>query len=257
MLIDWFTVIAQALNFLILVWLLKRFLYKPILHAVEAREKRIADELRDADAKKAEAQRERDQFQRKNEDFAQQRDGLLRKAEEEAKTERQRLLAQARKDAETLRNKFKQALENERASLNHTIAARIQQEVLALTRKTLADLAGENLEARITDVFVRHLHDLNGEEENKLRSLLQQSHQTPHVRSAFDLPPPQRAAIQRTLNEKFGTPIQIEFETSPGLVSGIELAIDGHKIAWSIPEYLTSLEKSLDTLTPGKDDKQS
>jgi F-type H+-transporting ATPase subunit b len=57
MLIDWFTVGAQAINFIILVWLLKRFLYKPILDAVDAREKRVATELADADAKKAEAKR--------------------------------------------------------------------------------------------------------------------------------------------------------------------------------------------------------
>ncbi len=50
MLIDWFTVGAQALNFLILVWLMKRFLYKPILNAIDAREKKIAAELADADA---------------------------------------------------------------------------------------------------------------------------------------------------------------------------------------------------------------
>ena len=54
MLIDWFTVGAQTINFLILVWLMKRFLYKPILHAIDAREERIAKELADADAKKAE-----------------------------------------------------------------------------------------------------------------------------------------------------------------------------------------------------------
>ncbi len=60
MLIDWFTVVAQALNFLILVWLLKRFLYKPILNALDAREKRIAAELADADARKAEARQERE-----------------------------------------------------------------------------------------------------------------------------------------------------------------------------------------------------
>ncbi len=57
MLIDWFTVGAQALNFLILVWLMKRFLYKPILHAIDEREKRIATELANADKKKAEAQK--------------------------------------------------------------------------------------------------------------------------------------------------------------------------------------------------------
>ena len=84
MLIDWFTVGAQALNFLILVWLLRRFLYKPILHAIDAREKRIATELADADAKKAEAQRERDEFQHKNEEFDQQRAALLRQATDEA-----------------------------------------------------------------------------------------------------------------------------------------------------------------------------
>ena len=85
MLIDWFTVGAQALNFLILVWLMKHFLYKPIIHAIDEREKRIAKELADADAKKAEAQKEHDEFQHKNEEFDQQRAGNLeqRVAEEE------------------------------------------------------------------------------------------------------------------------------------------------------------------------------
>jgi len=79
MLIDWFTVGAQVLNFLILVWLLKRFLYKPILHAIEEREKRIAAELANADKKKAEAQKERDEFKHKNEEFDQQHAALLSK----------------------------------------------------------------------------------------------------------------------------------------------------------------------------------
>jgi F-type H+-transporting ATPase subunit b len=51
MLIDWFTVGAQVLNFLILVWLMKRFLYQPILDAIDAREQRIAAELANAAAK--------------------------------------------------------------------------------------------------------------------------------------------------------------------------------------------------------------
>ena len=57
MLINWFTVLAQAINFLILVWLLKRFLYKPILHAIDEREKGIATQLADVEAKKAVAQK--------------------------------------------------------------------------------------------------------------------------------------------------------------------------------------------------------
>src|SRR5271165_4865540 len=110
MLIDWFTVGAQVLNFLILVWLLKHFLYKPILNAVDAREKRIAAELADADAKKTEAQKERDEFQHKNEVFDQQRAALLSKATEEATAERQRLLDDARKAADALSVKRAEAL---------------------------------------------------------------------------------------------------------------------------------------------------
>ena len=90
MLIDWFTVVAQALNFLILVWLMKRFLYKPVLNAIDAREKRIAMELADAKSKKAEAKKDRDEFQQKNEEFDGQRAALLSKATEEAKAERAR-----------------------------------------------------------------------------------------------------------------------------------------------------------------------
>src|SRR5271156_6367849 len=148
MLIDWFTVGAQALNFIILVWLLKRFLYKPILNAVDAREKRIAAELADADAKRAEAQKEREEFQRKNETFDQQRSALLSKATDEANAERQRLLDDARQAADALSVKRTDALTNDAHRLNQAIARRTRQEVFAVARKVLTDLASTSLEER-------------------------------------------------------------------------------------------------------------
>src|SRR5476651_184168 len=141
MLIDWTTVGAQALNFLILVWLMKRFLYKPILRAVDEREKRIAAELADADAKRAEAKKDRDEFQRKNEEFDQQRAALLTKATDEAKAERQRLLDEAHKVADALSAKRSEALKNDAQNLNEAVARRTQDEVFAIARKTLTDLA--------------------------------------------------------------------------------------------------------------------
>ncbi|TFG82893.1 MAG: F0F1 ATP synthase subunit B, partial [Chromatiales bacterium] len=122
MLIDWFTVLAQVVNFLILVWLLKRFLYRPILDAIDAREKRIARELAQADAKKAEAQKERDEFQHKNEAFEQQRAALFGKATDEAKAERQRLLDDARQAADTLAARREEALRREQQSLNEALS---------------------------------------------------------------------------------------------------------------------------------------
>src|SRR5271163_4623099 len=131
MLINWFTVCAQAINFLILVWLLKRFLYKPILHAIDEREKGIAAQLASAEAKGATAQKERDDFHHKNEVFDQQRAALMTKATDEAKVERHPLLAEAKKDAHTLRAKRQDALQIERKNLNQEILRRTQEEVFA------------------------------------------------------------------------------------------------------------------------------
>ena len=92
MLIDWFTVSAQALNFFILVWLLKRFLYQPILDAIDAREKRVASELESAASTMKEANEARDKYQKNNSDLLRDRESILEKATQEAGTERQRLL---------------------------------------------------------------------------------------------------------------------------------------------------------------------
>lgn len=139
--LDWFTVGAQTLNFLILVWLMKRFLYKPILHAIDAREQRIAAELADADAKKAEAKKQRDEFQRKNTEFDQQRAALLSQATDEVETERRRMLDEARRAADALRANRQVALEREQRSLNEELTRRTREEVFAIARKTLVDLA--------------------------------------------------------------------------------------------------------------------
>jgi F-type H+-transporting ATPase subunit b len=253
MLIDWFTVGAQALNFLILVWLMKRFLYTPILNAIDAREKRIAKELADADAKKVEAQKERDEFQHKNEEFDQQRAALLSKATDEAKAERQRLLDEARKAADALSAKRQETLRNDAQNLNQAISRRTQQEVFAIARKALADLATTSLEERMGEVFTRRLRTMDGNAKAGLAKALKTASDPALVRSAFDLPAEQRAAIQNALNETFSAEIHVRFETAPDLVSGIELTTNGQKVAWSIADYLASLEKGVGELLKEKD----
>jgi len=253
MLIDWFTVGAQAINFIILVWLLKRFLYKPILDAVDAREKRVATELADADAKKAEAKKERDEFQHKNEEFDQQRAALLSKATEEAKAERQRLLGEARQAADALSAKRQETLRSDAHNLSEAISRRTRQEVFAIARKALTDLATTSLEERLAEVFTRRLREMDGKAKAGLAEALKSASDPALVRSAFDLPEEQRAAIQNALNETFSAKIRVRFETAPDLVSGIELTANGQKVAWSIADYLASLEKGVDELLKEKD----
>jgi F-type H+-transporting ATPase subunit b len=246
--IDWFTVGAQVLNFLILVWLLKRFLYRPILNAIDAREQRIAKELADAERRKTEAEKERETFRNKNEEFDRQRHEFLSRAKDEAEVERQRLLDGARQAADDLRAKRQDALKREQENLHNEIALRTREEVFAIARKTLTDLAGTSLEERMSEVFTRRVRELNDEAKEGLAKALKASSDPVLVRSAFDLPSEQRAAIQQALDETLSTEIQFRFESAPDVISGIELTVNGWKVAWSIADYLASLEKSVGEL---------
>ncbi|OIQ78764.1 ATP synthase subunit b, sodium ion specific [mine drainage metagenome] len=245
MLIDWFTVGAQAFNFLILVWLMKRFLYKPILDAIDAREKRIASALVDADAKLAEARKQHDEFQHRNEAFDRQRAELLAQATTDAKAERQRLLDEARQAADALSAKRQETLRYDAHNLNQAIRRQTQQEVFAIARKVLADLATTSLEERLGEVFTRRLREMDEHAREDLGAALRTAPSPAIVRSAFDLPADQRAAIQNALNETFSAEIQIRFETAPDLIGGIELSTNGQKLAWSISNYLASLEQDV------------
>lgn len=253
MIIDWFTIVAQVLNFLILVWLMKRFLYKPILYAIDEREKRIATELANADRKKAEAQKENDDFKQKNQVFDQQRATLLSNAVNEAQVERQRLLDEAQKAATALSTKRLEMLRNEEHNLHQAISRKTQEEVFAIARKALTDLAGASLEERLSEVFTRRLRDMDSQAKASLAEALKTTSDPALVRSTFDLPAEQRATIQNALNETFSADIPIRFATTPDLISGIELTTNGLKVAWSIADYLVSLEKGITELLQEKD----
>jgi F-type H+-transporting ATPase subunit b len=248
MLIDWFTVAAQIVNFLILVWLLKHFLYKPILDAIDAREKRVAAELADADAKKAEAEKERADFEDKNKAFDQQRSALLAKATDEAKAERERLVDQAKKNADGLRAVQAVALHSDQIRLGNEFTALAEKEVFAIARKTLTDLATASLEARIVDVFTRRLRELDLKAKELLGNALKNSPQPALISSAFELPKEQKDAIQNALNEDFSTEVRLSFAISPDAICGIELSANGQKVAWSIASYLTEFDKKVTAL---------
>ncbi len=245
MIIDWFTVIAQALNFLVLLLLMKRFLYKPILKAIDAREKRIALALADAEAKKAEAQQEKNDFQRKNEEFDRQRATLFGKASEEAKTEGRRLLTQARQAADAYHAQRQEALQREQQRINDEISRLTLDEVFAIARKTLSELADASLEERMSKIFRHRLQELDDEKMACLTKALKTSSDPVFVRSAFPLPSEQQREIQQALNNTFSAEINVQFETAPQVISGIELVANGRQVAWSIKEYLESLERNV------------
>jgi F-type H+-transporting ATPase subunit b len=248
MLIDWFTVGAQLLNFLILVWLLKHFLYKPILDAIDAREKRIAAELADALAKQAAADGERAEFLSKSRALDAQRGALLAKAAADAKAERERLVAEARKEADGLRVQQENAIRDDQVKMSQEMTRLAQQEVFAIARKALADLAAASLEERMGEIFTRRLREMDAKSKESLAAALKPPSEPAVLRSTFEMPANERAIIQNALNETFAGDIHIRFETTPDTICGIELTAKGQKLAWSIAEYLALLEQNAASL---------
>ncbi|TDV50281.1 ATP synthase F0 subcomplex B subunit [Pseudomonas graminis] len=247
MLIDWFTVGAQVVNFLILVWLMKRFLYQPVLSAIAAREQNISDELADAARTKAQAHQQQDAFEKKNQAFDEQRAALLSKAIDEANAERSRLLVEARKNAAQASSDQAKALIDETQRLHDDLVRLTQEQVYDISRRVLADLASVSLEQRACEVFIQRLRSLDDRAREALSTALKvASPQAPALlRSAFELPVAQQNAIQTAIDECFGQTIALEFQILPELVSGVALSVNGLKVAWSIADYLEAISTTL------------
>jgi len=250
--INWFTVIAQVINFLVLVWLLKRFLYKPILKAVEDREKKITSQVKDADHLKAEAKKEQDDFIKKNTDFDQQKKELMDKAVADANTQRQKLFDEVKDAANKLNTKLETASKEKQHTENLEIAKRTQTEVFAIARKALSELASVSLEELSVETFIKRMKDLKDEEKQKLIEAFKSDENTILVRSAFDLPVKQQDDISKAVDAVLETKTPLQFKTTPDIISGIELTINGYKLAWSFSEYLHSLEKNVSETTKEK-----
>lgn len=262
MLIDWFTVGAQALNFIILVWLLKRFLYKPVLDAIDAREKRIAAALADADQMKAEAQKKQDAYQQKNDEFDRQREEMISKVAEEAKAEHDKLTEESRTKIEAELAARKKSMQDEMHKIQKSITQLTRSEVLSISRKTLSDLAGVSLEDRIVEVFVTKLCSLKGENLDQFVAAMKTDTTQIYVRTAFGLSEDQKNSVEAAFNKAVSDTVQLQFETAPDIVSGIELRGSGQKVSWSIDGYLSTLEDEVNQLfadqpivEPKSDDK--
>lgn len=248
MLIDWFTVCAQIINFLILIWLLNRFLYKPILNAIDAREQRIASQLEYATQMKTEAENARMDYEQKIAGFEQQRLMQMNEAAQQAESERQQLIEKARRETAELKQQWLDALSGEQNSLNQQLSQRIEQEVFKIARKTLHDLSSTELEQQITTVFIQRL-------QTQAKQLATQLNQSPSgepcraiIRSQFTLTTDQQSAIDNALNDIIQQPLTVQFQSNSSTCFGIECVIGSFKIAWNIDDYLERMQASFNTL---------
>ncbi len=233
--IDWLTVTAQVVNFLVLVWLLKRFLYQPVITAMATREQRIATRLNEASEREQQAEAERRRLRQETEALEQSREEKLAQARRAVDEEKRKQLDEARREIDRQHRIWRDELRREQEELRKTLRRKLAEAAVTIARRALADLADASLERQIATTFLHRLEGLSGEE----REALVRGGGPVQVAASFDLDDDIRERLRKALKARAG----IELLRDPELVCGIALTGAGHRVEWNLGDYLGDAEE--------------
>lgn len=240
--LDWFTLVAQIVNFLVLVGLLKHFLYDRIIGAMNEREAAIAGRLDEAARARESAEREAESFRSRNRDFEAQREQMLARAADEAGSLRQQLMEDARLEAEKAQAQWLETLQRERQGMLQDFRERVGQGVFALASHGLKELADADLEEQILKVFVERVRTLDPAQRETIVGAVRGSSREVELRTAFPVHPNAQVELARSLRQHLDDGIELRFTTVPELICGVELRAHSHRLAWNLNAHLESLE---------------
>ena len=245
MLIDSFTIIAQIINFLILVYLLKRFLFNRIIKIMDERENQIMGRMQDADEAKEEARKELEEQRRIREELQQKWNEMLAQAKKDAQKKREELVRNARKKIDEEQKNWREAILKQRTAFLRDLRHLSCEQVCQISRKVLSDLASEKLENQLIENFLIQLKQLNKEEKADFIRFINKDERKIWVNSSFRLTQEKESEIRKTLEDIIDNQVEINFKVSPELICGIETRSEGKKISWNIENYLDGLEEQL------------
>lgn len=242
--IDLFTLIAQIINFSILVFLLNKFLFKRIIKAMDERQAKIAGDLAGAAAKNAQSEELLGKNRAAEEKIKSESASMLAEAGRSADAAKENLLAQARTEAAAAKQSWERKLEDEKLVFLDGLRKRSGDFMFLLAGKALKDLAAGELARRIPEVFVNKINNIDPVMEKEIRLKLAGLKPPLKVISSFELDEPVKGSISGAIRDKFGYADKIVYETKQD-AGGVEMAISGYTIAWTVKEYLDEMEEEI------------
>lgn len=249
--IDLFTFVAQIINFIILLVLLRLVLYKPVVNAMNEREQKIKARLEEAEAKRQQADREAERYREQRAEIDAERERVLADARQEAEQRREHLLHDARREVDERRQQWHDALAHEKDRFLRDLQRRAETSMIAAMRQALSDLADAELESQMIRTLTRQLD----RQRDDLIESLNHDHGEVVVYSAFDLTDNQREQIRSALNARLPSAASPRFERDDDLICGVALRVGSYRIGWNLDQYLDALERDLratfdDTIEP-------
>jgi len=253
--VDWVTTIAQIINFLVLVALLRIFLFRPIVKAMDERDSKIASRLAEAEEKWKQAEEEKEIFRVKNLELENLRQEKLALVTTETETLKKELVKNAREEVDQIQKKWKDTLQEEKSTFLNELRRRACEQTCAVARHALRDLANSDLEKLVMDVFITRLKEMDKKEWKAINQSLLKTKNKITILTAFDMAENNKKIFLNLLREQFSNDTEVTFKTSSDLILGMECIVADRKIAWSLDHYLDELEKNIKEAFPLKEAK--
>jgi F-type H+-transporting ATPase subunit b len=243
--INWWVFLCQILNFLLLMGLLKYFLYGRIIKAMDDREAKIAARFAEAEDLKVKATEAAGLYEKRNQLLNEAKEQMLNEATMAADAKRKELMEKVREEVDQVKARWQDMLVREKDAFFYDLRQRAAKQLYATARKALSDLADTDLEARIIDEFIHRIRELDQEKSVQIRNAIRGGGNQVIIQSAFSISASRQAQIEEVLKKQITNGFTLRYMRQPEIVSGIELRVNGHKIAWSLNEYLETLVESL------------
>jgi len=223
--LDWSTLVLEILNFMVLVWLLQRFLYKPVLKVVAARKAAIDAAAQRAHETQAKARELQAQYEERLQSWEQERAQAREALMQELKSERERARATLSESLQQERRKAEVLEARRRADAGARVERQAVQQALGFVRQLLAGLAGPEVESKLLQIAIEELRKLPPERLRSLRDALDTSSEPPVVCSAYPMAAAQRQALAQALGNLMDGSRELRFREDPGLLAGVRVSI--------------------------------
>lgn len=225
---DWTTFSLEIVNFLILVWVLKRFFYHPILGVIARRRAGIEKTLADARRIESEASELRQQHERNLARWAEEKEAAQARLQEELAAERERKMAVLETTISEERERRSVQEERRRQEFERNIEEQCIAQGAAFSARLLSRAATPELEARLYALLLEDLRSLGAQERAALADVATMEGAPGlriSVQSAYPLDEARRSEMALALEEVLGKPLPVEYHENEELVAGFQLNI--------------------------------
>jgi F-type H+-transporting ATPase subunit b len=242
---DPWTLVLQAANFLVLVWLLHRFLYRPVLGIITARKAATDKVIADAQAEKKAAEDLKRSLESQRTAIAQERDTALKAAREAADAEGKAVLAKAHADAEALRLEANKAFERERSQIVSTVGRDAARLAVSIVRRLLQEAPAVSVQEGLLDLVCDDVKSLPAESRKRIAERMAADGKTLEVVTAAPLDKRTAARFGKSLSAALGAPGSPKFRVDKALIAGVEVHFPFTILRRSWSEDLKRIEAEL------------